>query len=194
MCLIIRKPVGREISSEFLAEVWKKNHDGFGWCFADENVVRWNRGMNLEDAIQEIARIPLQREAFIHMRQATKGEIVHDLAHPFEVLPDLVLMHNGTLDIPIEDVKMSDTWQLAQFLRKKLFQYSKEVLDEVIRHPDFVRMLNGIVKTSAVVLLSSKGPAFYGRVWHTLTAEDWPELQGVEVSNTTTWAPKPCSL
>lgn len=150
--------------------------------------------MRFEDAVQEIAGIPLHREAFIHMRQATKGEIVHDLAHPIEVLPDLVLLHNGTLDIPVADVRMSDTWQFAQFLREKLSAYSKQVIDEIIRAPDFVCMVNSMVKNSAVVLFSKKGPAFYGRPWHTLTPEEWPELQGVEVSNTTTWSPKPGSV
>lgn len=193
MCLIIRKPVGRTIPAEFLAEAWIKNHDGYGWCYAENGVVRWGRGLDYQSALLDVAQIPADREAFIHVRRATAGSITTELAHPFEVLPNLVLLHNGKLDIEVSAPNMSDTWQLVQQLHGALSRHPARAVERIIRSVEFSATLNDLVKGSVVVLFDRLGPVFYGKPWHVVTLAEWPELQGIEVSNTTTWSPRACA-
>jgi predicted glutamine amidotransferase len=42
-------------------------------------------------------QLPLDAEAYLHLRKATYGRICHDLAHPYLVREGLLLMHNGSI-------------------------------------------------------------------------------------------------
>lgn len=52
----------------------------------------------------------------IHFRYATHGEIDEENIHPHCVDDRYVLFHNGIINIPIVDSKMSDTWHFAKYL------------------------------------------------------------------------------
>lgn len=55
-------------------------------------------------------------ECAIHFRFATQGVVCAEQAHPYEVSPDVWLMHNGGFDVEITHKEKSDTWHFAKML------------------------------------------------------------------------------
>jgi len=190
MCLIIKKPLGRRIATDFLENAWQRNSHGWG-CFhmAQEGVV-WARGLALDELIAHNARLPLDAEVYLHLRRATYGEVNHDMAHPYVVRHGLLLMHNGSLDcLAPENTALSDTSELARLLRDMLSGLSDTQAAKLIRSQGFRALTAPLIEGSMVVLMDGSGPVRLGRDWHTVQAADWNEaMAGVEVSNVHTWA------
>lgn len=193
MCLIIKKPPGRQIAADFLENAWRHNHHGWG-CFhldAASGALVWERGLDLDDLIAHNARLPLDTEVYLHLRRATHGDVNHHMAHPFEVLPGLLLMHNGSIDcLAPQDTEVSDTAELARLLRDMLSGLSAIQVSGLIRSQGFRALTAPLVDGSMVLLLDAGGPVRLGRGWYTVRIDEWSEaMDGIEVSNSHTWKP-----
>jgi hypothetical protein len=190
MCLIIKKPLGRHVTADFLENAWQCNADGWG-CFhmAQGGEVVWARGLHLDELIDHNARLPLDAEVYLHLRRATYGEINHDMTHPYVVRQGLLLMHNGSIaHLAPQDASRSDTSELARLLRDMLSGLSDAQASCVIRSQGFRALTGPLIEGSMVVLMDAHGPVRLGRDWHTVQAADWSEaMAGVEVSNLHTW-------
>lgn len=191
MCLIIKKPAGRRIATDFLENAWRHNHHGWGCFYRDaarERVV-WERGLCFESLTERNARLPLEAEVFVHLRRATHGEINHDMAHPFEVRPGLLLMHNGSIaHLAPQDVALSDTAELARMLRDMLRGLSPLQVAGLIRSQGFAALTAPLIEGSMVVLMDTGGAVRLGRDWHTVQHGEWSEaMAGMQVSNAHTW-------
>jgi Glutamine amidotransferases class-II len=191
MCLIIHKPAGRHICSEFLAHAWEHNAHGWGCFFAGQEGVRSFRGMRFEDLAEINRTLPRDAEVYLHVRKATYGEIHQDMAHPYEVRPGLMLMHNGTIHhMAPKDPRISDSCELARTLRNMLEGLSDGQAATLLRSAGFRRLTAPLIEGSVVVLQDAWGAVRLGRDWHTVRSEDWhPEMAGIEVSNTHAWRP-----
>ena len=189
MCLIIKKPIGRRISLDFLTHAWQRNAHGWGSFHLAEGEVVWQRGLCLHALIEHNARLPLDTEVYVHLRRATYGEITHDMAHPYIVRPGLLLMHNGSIaHLAPQDPARSDTSELARLLRDMLSGLSDAQVSGLIRSPGFRALTAPLIEGSMVVLMDAQGPVRLGRPWHTVQAADWSEaMAGMEVSNVHTW-------
>ena len=189
MCLILKKPLGRRITADFLANAWQRNAHGWGCFHMAQGGVIWARGLNLDELIAHNACLPLEAEVYLHLRRATYGDINHDMAHPYVVRDGLLLMHNGSIaHLAPQDPARSDTSELARLLRDMLDGLSDAQASSVIRSQGFRALTAPLIEGSMVVLMDAQGPVRLGRDWHTVRAADWCEaMAGVEVSNSHTW-------
>jgi hypothetical protein len=191
MCLIIKKPAGRRITTDFLENAWRHNHHGWGFFHRDTAQQRlvWARGLDVEALISRNAGLPLDAEVYLHLRRATHGDVNHEMAHPFEVRPGLLLMHNGSIDcLAPQDTEVSDTAELARLLRDMLGGLSDAQAGALIRSRGFEALTAPLIDGSMVLLLDAQGAVRLGRSWHAVRREEWDEaMAGIEVSNTHTW-------
>jgi hypothetical protein len=191
MCLIIRKPPGRSICTDFLENVWRRNSDGWGTVQFQQGLPQRAIGMDLPALLEHNLRLPLHAEVFIHLRKATYGRVCPEMAHPYEVRPGLQLMHNGSIHhLAPEDPCRSDTAELAHCLRDMLDGLSTAQAAAVVRSAGFARLLAPLIQGSMVVLMDEQGAVRLGREWHVVQAHEWAgAMPGIEVSNTHAWAP-----
>lgn len=189
MCLIIKKPPGRRISEDFLLNAWQRNAHGWGSFSAQQGQVRWHRGLHLEDLLAHNRTLADEQEVYVHLRKATHGDINEAMAHPHMVRPDLLLMHNGSIDqLAPADRSLSDTHELARLLANLLGELGSVQAAGLIRSEGFRRLVAPLIEGSLLILLDTHGPVHLGRQWHTVTQEDWDEvMSGFEVSNRHTW-------
>lgn len=189
MCLIIKKPLGRHIASDFLENAWQRNSHGWGCFHLGQSEVIWTRGLRLDELIEYNTRLPLDAEVYLHLRRATYGEVNQDMAHPYVVRPGLLLMHNGSIaHLAPPDPSLSDTSELARLLRDMLNGLSDAQASALIRSQGFRALTAPLIEGSMVVLMDAQGPVRLGREWHTVQAADWSDaMAGIEVSNSHTW-------
>lgn len=191
MCLIIKKPPGRQIAADFLENAWRHNHHGWGWFYRDtaQNQVVWARGLNFEELLERNVRLPVETEVYVHLRRATYGEVNHDMAHPHMVRPGLLLMHNGSIaQLAPPDAALSDTAELARMLRDMLSGLSDEQAAGLIRSQGLRALIAPLIEGSMLVLMDARGAVRLGREWHCVQQADWHEaMVGIEVSNSHTW-------
>jgi hypothetical protein len=67
---------------------------------------------DLELALPRFQSIP----AMFHARYGTHGTKTLDQVHPYRVVGDIYMAHNGIFDIPTPDKTKSDTWHMARRL------------------------------------------------------------------------------
>ncbi|HEX5356421.1 MAG TPA: hypothetical protein VFW93_09390 [Aquabacterium sp.] len=189
MCLIIKKPLGRHITADFLENAWQRNSHGWGTFHLANGKVVWSRGLCLRELIAHNARLPLDAEVYLHLRRATYGEVNQDMAHPYVVRPGMLLMHNGSIaHLAPQDPSRSDTSELARLLHDMLADLTDAQAASIIRSQGFRALTAPLIEGSMVVLMDAQGPVRLGRDWHTIQAVDWSEaMAGVDVSNTHTW-------
>lgn len=193
MCLIIKKPVGRQIAADFLENVWQRNSHGWGVFHRHGGRLTWAKGMAFDELLAFNRQLPLDAEAYLHLRKATYGRICHDLAHPYLVREGLLLMHNGSIHhLAPSDPAQSDTAELARLLRDMLAGLDDTQAQALLRSEGFGRLMAPLVQGSMVVLFDAQGAVRLGRDWHTVQTHEWDgEMPGIQVSNTHAWAPKP---
>lgn len=192
MCLIIKKPAGRAICADFLKNAWQRNFDGWGCFFVQDERVVWARGLHFEELLDYNRHLPANVEACIHLRKATYGHVNHDMAHPYQVRPGLMLMHNGSIPhLAPQDPSVSDTAELARLLGDLLAGLSDEQAAAMVRSQGFARLTAPLIEGSMVVLMDKGGLVRLGREWHTVKSCEWPGVMtGIEVSNSHTWGAK----
>lgn len=98
MCLIVYKPAGVRIPEPILESAASMNPHGMGLMYFSGDgvcVKRWS-GTDIGELIQQQKPL-LTEECVIHLRYRTRGQVTLENAHPFEIAPDIFLMHNGTL-------------------------------------------------------------------------------------------------
>ena len=191
MCLIIIRGVGEIISKEFFEDVWKRNNDGWGIMWVSGKAERrrarrrvgldfndfWNVFKNLQDA-----NIP----CLVHMRMKTKGEINTAMCHPYEVVPGLYMMHNGTISADAIGVPekewpegASDSWAFANYIVKPILESSKLSIEETIRQPWFNRLISNTLSTNNRMVFMDRNGA------EAMNTNNWGKTtDGLYVSNT----------
>ena len=127
MCLIIRKPADCHFTDEFLEGVFKKNKDGLGCMYAENNVLYYVKSLPKSFAdVKAFWEAHVEgRECAVHFRMQTHGLVDTANCHPYEVLGGdypLFLIHNGILHTDNEeDETKSDTWHyIKNYLRPML--------------------------------------------------------------------------
>jgi hypothetical protein len=190
MCLIIRKPPGRLLPAAFIEHAWVNNHDGWGGCVMGRGEPTATKGMQLDGLLAFNAALPSGCEAFIHLRKATHGAVNLAMAHPFEVMPGLQLMHNGTIAaLAPDDPRSSDTAALAAELCNLLDGLAPTQARALLRSNGFNRLLGPLVEGSMVLLIDADGAVLLGRDWHVVQPGQWDaSMVGIQVSNCHTWA------
>jgi hypothetical protein len=191
MCLIIQKPAGRRISAEFLNHAWQRNDHGWGVFHGAPGGPAWRKGMSLDDLLACNDALPVETEAYLHLRQATYGPVRSEMAHPHVVREGLLLMHNGSIHhLAPRDPAVSDSAELATALRDLLCGLDAGQAAALLRSEGFRRLTAPLIQGSMVVLIDAEGAVRLGRDWHRVRQGEWHrDMQGVNVSNVHAWTP-----
>lgn len=178
MCLIIRKPVGSIIPESLLVDAFTKNHDGYGVFWSQNNHLRVIHGFDLEKLIGTVdAAQTLENELFVHLRFATHGDISLNNVHPFRITDDILMAHNGVIDIARQDRSYSDTAVFCDLIRPMLASNS-----ELIFNTGFHELVRRYIGDSRIVFLHSSGKSVI------INQSDGIQWQGLWLSNTYAWS------
>ena len=114
MCIAILKTIGGTITKEQLDNSYKKNPDGCGFSYVDENnklvIYKEMVYTSFYKKLMESFDLYGSSSPFIiHFRIATEGGINLDNCHPFYVSDDTVFCHNGIISGLRKESGYSDT-------------------------------------------------------------------------------------
>lgn len=158
MCIAIVKPQGTEISDEYLKNCFENNYDGAGIAYAKDGMLYIIKGIFKKEefikAIRKAEKIA-QGDMLIHCRIGTSGLKDKNNCHPHIVNENLVMIHNGILDIDVpKKSKISDT---VIFVEKYLKKLKKDfVKDECIMN--LIELAIG--SNNKFAFLNNKGKSF----------------------------------
>lgn len=158
MCIAIVKPQGTEISDEYLENCFDNNKDGAGIAYAKDGKLYIVKGIfDKKQFIKEVRKAEkiAQGSMLIHCRIGTSGLKDKNNCHPHIVNDNLVMIHNGVLDVDVpKNSKVSDTVIFIETYLKKL---SKDfVKSEPIMH----LIEKAIGDRNKFAFLNNKGEAF----------------------------------
>ena len=158
MCIAIVKPQGTEISDEYLENCFDNNKDGAGIAYAKDGKLYIVKGIfDKKQFIKEVRKAEkvAQGTILIHCRIGTSGLKDKNNCHPHIVNDNLVMIHNGILDVDVpKNSKVSDTVIFIETYLKKL---SKDfVKSEPIMH----LIEKAIGDRNKFAFLNNKGEAF----------------------------------
>jgi len=138
MCLIIVTTPQTKFSKADLSDYARSNSDGFGAMWHENGKIQIVRTLDMGD-VPAITRSLEGKEAALHWRMATHGNVSEANTHPFVVNDSLAMMHNGVLSCqPKLGDPRSDTAIFAQDIMPKFLAPAKRshVLPEDIKPLD----------------------------------------------------------
>lgn len=108
MCLAILTQPGAELDMDAIKRAWKANPDGGGFAFtADGEHITIRKFLRLKDMREGLLkahrRFGKVSPFIIHFRLATHGSTTLANVHPFKVRDDLVMVHNGIINVKCFD-------------------------------------------------------------------------------------------
>lgn len=116
MCLAALRLPGGQFTKQQADNAWNNNPDGAGFGYALNGKIFVRRLMKFEPFWEELEAAQLgdarNVPIMIHFRWATHGEESKQNVHPFYVHPNLIMCHNGIINISSkreEDKTRSDT-------------------------------------------------------------------------------------
>jgi hypothetical protein len=130
MCIIVHKPRGIEMPSRAtLEECFCFNPDGFGAMWVEGGKVKYKKGiMDYTEAVEFALQFRKDDEVAFHFRITTAGGTCKENCHPFpfvnnydkmkelEGSQNMMVMHNGILNIQEEWGDVSDTMTFLKYL------------------------------------------------------------------------------
>jgi predicted glutamine amidotransferase len=128
MCLLIVQSKDTEFTNEHLADFYTRNRDGIGVMWAEGGYLHQEKIIprDVNDAVDFYNTYARGRDACVHYRMRTHGDIDYDNCHPYEVFGfteeaemPMLLMHNGVLHTGnYADTSKSDTYHyIKDYLR-----------------------------------------------------------------------------
>jgi glutamine amidotransferase len=154
MCLAIYKPANKTVDWDALAEGFASNRDGAGFAVVSNDVLQVVKGLFTFDQFREAFEPYANEQAVIHFRLATHGLKDEDNCHPFHVSPELVLIHNGVLDIACDqDKTKSDTWHYANLILGPMSERDRDFYN----HGDMMFLGEAAIGSNKFVFLRADG-------------------------------------
>lgn len=146
MCILIHHTEQTAFGREHLADFYSRNSDGFGALIKGERGMEVVKTLGNLDEIEELYKSRIfGREAIIHFRMQTHGDIDMTNCHPYQVTNDIWMAHNGVLSTGnAADKTKSDTWHYINDYLKPML----EAHPELIHNPAFIKMVGDHIGTS----------------------------------------------
>jgi predicted glutamine amidotransferase len=164
MCQIMYMPKGSYINKRHVYTSQKNNPHGIGMMWVEGGRVKVYRGKKSYTEIIDELRKHSRHDLILHMRYATRGSHSNINCHPFKILDynqdgiDLYMMHNWTLPIGLGKTLHSDSYHLAQELRRYILKHGIESLYNP-RNADLLGRVIGV--NNRVIFLDSNNKVTY---------------------------------
>lgn len=178
MCLIIDKPANTTLDTAFLNDVIDHNPHGWGILWHNKGKLHIRKGMQREGLFNALKQLKKQN-VMIHARYTTHGETSLAMAHPFHIVDDIYMMHNGVLhgkDYQCPANKLSDTALFAKTLGEVLSMTVDK--NQYLRSKAFHSLVASESLGSSIVFADAQGFVEIG------DALDCKTTDGLRVSNT----------
>lgn len=133
MCILIVAPKGTIVPDEHLKESSKANPDGAGLAWKQNNKIVTFKSLNQDLVIRKYKSLvaqDIQSDILLHFRVKTTGNIKLQNIHPFYVRENVVMGHNGVIDID-EHKDQTDSQTFGMRFRK--FNYRDPLVQELFK-------------------------------------------------------------
>lgn len=155
MCIAIAKPKDVIIPLSHLEESFKRNDDGAGFAYAEDDQLHIVKGLMTFDSFYEAYKPHKDKAAILHFRITTHGDTNVDNTHPFQVGKNLAVIHNGIIgrvdrssDLTRSDTYHFNTKYLSQFYKRDSRFAFKEHYADLIKE---------YIGQSKLVFINNKG-------------------------------------
>lgn len=177
MCILIHHPINTNFSADQIQDFYNKNSDGFGAIVKHGDTVELVKSIgNVEEITELYNKQVAGKEAIIHLRMKTHGDINIDNCHPYEVIPGLYMAHNGVLSTGNQkDPRMSDTWHYINDFLKPILKENPQI----IFNPGFQAMISSHIgasnkfgfmdHTGRTVIINKTSGVVHKGVWYSNT-------------------------
>lgn len=115
MCLLSYKPADKKWDVEHLKQGLLQNRDGWGLIGIFGEELQYSKGFEAEELKEMLGHFQGVPAVF-HARWATHGTKTINQVHPYKVINDIYMAHNGIFNLNITDDTKSDTWHMARLL------------------------------------------------------------------------------
>lgn len=154
MCVIAAKPANTTITQEVLQRCFDSNPDGAGFVALHEGNLVLKKGFFTFDKFWEAYQPFANDAAVIHFRIRTHGNKDAEMCHPFVVNENLVVAHNGIINIDTTDYPTkSDTWVFNELVLKP----EMEASPNAYTRGSFQFLLSQTIDNSKLAFLDSSG-------------------------------------
>jgi hypothetical protein len=190
LCIIIHKPAKTKLERPVVLECFRKNPDGAGICFIENEELVIKKGIRSADIIADLVEKNMEKELVIHFRVASKGMITdNENTHPFLVeaqedeekkLPrfQYAVSHNGTLEWGHTNTKSDTNLFTEQFLTPMFeshpwvltYEWGMIALERTILHKDrlnkmVIMMYDRKLKESEVFIVNEPAGNRKDGIW-----------------------------
>ena len=181
MCIAIASRKGAILTDAEIQNCGDNNSDGWGIMGLVEGQLRCVRGMETSKAI-EAFQMFIGCPYIAHFRYATHGSVCLANTHPFQVLDDLWMVHNGIISIPETYKDRPDSYQYARWLgsimdssRQVRSRFAQEIMGNAIGGSK----LAFIDSTGTISIVNEKKGAWVHKrkIWVSNTTSLQPERQ-----------------
>ena len=115
MCIAITKPAATKPDWAAYQNGFNANRDGWGFAVPDNGRVLIRKDLSTFADFRTAFEPYSDRDALIHFRIKSAGEISKRNCHPFRISQDMAMVHNGTIPIACNLIKAkSDTWHFVK--------------------------------------------------------------------------------
>jgi len=158
MCLAIVKPAGLDVPEKNLRSGYEHHNDGCGIAWAENGELHVEKGMLTWDAFLGLYEGVKEHPCLIHFRKATHGPKNETNCHPF-LFNDgkLALIHNGVIQIKIEDNALSDTGNFVKSIMDPIVKTAQVPLD----HPALAFLIQRSIGTDKVAIMDGNGKVIF---------------------------------
>lgn len=183
MCLLMHKPANVTFTDEQLADMYKRNKDGYGIMYAKNECLHINKGIGTVAQWIRFFREYEHLESCIHLRMRTHGDIDLENCHPYDVFGfdeaahvPMALMHNGVLSQGnVKDQSKSDTWHYIRDVIRPLltkdpeFAFTPLFEDLIASHIGYSNKLALMDNLGHVQIVNKEKGKEWGGVWFSNT-------------------------
>lgn len=131
MCLLVQQPATVSFTDAFLSDVYGKNRDGLGIMYAEAGKLHVYKCLpaNADDFIAFYREHGDRRACIWHARMRTHGDVDKDNCHPYHVIDDIWLSHNGVLSTGnSDDETKSDTWHFIKHVLRPALAHNPDLM------------------------------------------------------------------
>lgn len=155
MCIAICKPKDQIIPVSHLEESFRRNSDGAGFAYAENNEIHIEKGFMDFDSFLEAYKPHKEKAAIVHFRITTHGETDQDNTHPFRVGKNMAMIHNGIINAIDckDDPSRSDTYHFNTKILSQLYKRDSRFIFK----DHYKELIREYVGYSKLVFLNNKG-------------------------------------